>query len=79
MTRRNANPASFITGACGRIGSAPARLFAARGWHVGGCDLSAPAIAALADDVGRERFTPDTVDVRDQVNRAAARSQPVSC
>jgi NADP-dependent 3-hydroxy acid dehydrogenase YdfG len=54
-------------------------LFVARGWHVGGCDLSAPAIAALADDVGRERFTPDTVDVRDQVNRAAARSQPVSC
>ncbi len=62
----------FITGAGGGIGSATARLFAARGWQVGGCDLNLATIEALADAIGREHFTPCVADVRDRAALAAA-------
>jgi NADP-dependent 3-hydroxy acid dehydrogenase YdfG len=56
----------FITGVGGGIGTATARLFAAKGWHVGGCDLSMAAVESLAAALGRERFTPYVADVRDR-------------
>ena len=56
----------FITGVGGGIGTATARHFVSKGWHVGGCDLSAGAVESLADAIGRERFTPYVADVRDR-------------
>lgn len=72
MTSRNTNGCIFITGAGGGIGSATARRFAAEGWHVGGCDLRPEVVNALADAIGRERFTPYVADVRDRAAVARA-------
>ena len=66
------NGSIFITGAGGGIGSATARRFAAEGWHVGGCDLRPEPVNALADAIGRERFTPYVADVRDRAAVAQA-------
>jgi NADP-dependent 3-hydroxy acid dehydrogenase YdfG len=72
MNSRTMNKSIFITGAGGGIGSATARLFAAEGWHVGGCDLRPELVNALADAIGRERFTPYVADVRDRASLAPA-------
>lgn len=72
MTSRTANESIFITGAGGGIGSATARLFAAKGWQVGGCDLDTAAVEALADAIGRQHFTPYRADVRDRASVAHA-------
>ncbi|MBK7903908.1 MAG: SDR family NAD(P)-dependent oxidoreductase [Proteobacteria bacterium] len=66
MTSRTANASIFITGVGGGIGTATARLFASKGWHVGGCDLSTAAVESLSAAIGRERFTPYVTDVRDR-------------
>ena len=66
MISRTSNASIFITGAGGGIGTATARLFASKGWHVGGCDLGTAAVEALAAAIGRERFTPYVADVRDR-------------
>jgi NAD(P)-dependent dehydrogenase (short-subunit alcohol dehydrogenase family) len=42
----------FITGAGGGIGAATARLFAARGWHVGLSDVNPGALESLARELG---------------------------
>lgn len=62
----------FITGAAGGIGSATARLFAANGWHVCGCDLRPDAVEALADAIGRDKFTPCVADVRERESLSRA-------
>jgi NADP-dependent 3-hydroxy acid dehydrogenase YdfG len=72
MTSRNTNGSIFITGVGGGIGTATARLFAAKGWHVGGCDLGMAAVESLAAAIGRERFTPYVADVRDRAAVARA-------
>jgi NADP-dependent 3-hydroxy acid dehydrogenase YdfG len=72
MSHRNRTRSIFITGVGGGIGTATAQLFAAKGWHVGGCDLSTAVVESLADAVGRERFTPYVADVRDRAAVARA-------
>ena len=72
MGSRTMQQAIFITGAGGGIGAATARLFAAKGWQVGGCDLRMEAIESLADAIGRERFKPYVADVRDRASLAPA-------
>lgn len=72
MTNRTMTRSIFITGVGGGIGLATAQLFAAKGWRVGGCDLSTAVVESLADAVGRERFTPYVADVRDRAAVARA-------
>ncbi len=72
MTSRTASASIFITGVGGGIGSATARLFASKGWHVGGCDLGTTAVESLAAAIGHERFTPYVADVRDRASVAHA-------
>jgi NADP-dependent 3-hydroxy acid dehydrogenase YdfG len=72
MSHRNRTRSIFITGVGGGIGTATARLFAANGWRVGGCDLSTAVVESLADTVGCERFTPYVADVRDRAAVASA-------
>jgi NADP-dependent 3-hydroxy acid dehydrogenase YdfG len=72
MTSPTATRSIFITGAGGGIGAATARFFAAKGWHVGGCDLSLAALEPLAKAIGHERFTPYVADVRDRASLAPA-------
>lgn len=68
MTQR----AIFITGAAAGIGRATAQLFSARGWFVGLYDVSADAIEALRDELGRARSCGGRLDVVDAEAFAAA-------
>ena len=62
----NSSPRTiFITGAGAGIGAATARLFASRGWLVGGSALHAEHLAALQADLGAG-FVPYVADVRDR-------------
>lgn len=56
---------AVITGAAGSIGGATARLLAAQGARVMLADLNAPALAALADELGPDRASGVAVDVTD--------------
>lgn len=55
----------FITGAGSGIGLATARLFAGRGWFVGGFDVNGPAIERLAAELGGGAHCR-TLDVTDR-------------
>jgi serine 3-dehydrogenase len=62
----------LITGATSGIGEACARVFAGAGWRVIGTGRRAERLAALADELGSERFHPCIYDVRDDAARDAA-------
>jgi NADP-dependent 3-hydroxy acid dehydrogenase YdfG len=62
----------FITGAGAGIGAATARLFADRGWIVGGSDIHAGSLEALHQELGAGRFEPVVADVRDRAAMAEA-------
>ena len=55
----------FITGAGAGIGAATARVFASRGWLVGGSALHGEHLAAVQADLGA-RFVPYVADVRER-------------
>jgi NAD(P)-dependent dehydrogenase (short-subunit alcohol dehydrogenase family) len=55
----------FITGAARGIGAETARLFLAKGWHVGASDVNADALAAFGREAGSERLSIHPADVRD--------------
>lgn len=54
----------FITGAAGGIGSAAARLFAAKGWYVGLSDIRINEIMSVSDAIGPENCEVYLADVR---------------
>ena len=56
----------FITGAGAGIGAATARLFASRGWIVGGSDIHAEHLESLQQELGAERCQTFLADVRDR-------------
>lgn len=56
---------AFITGAASGIGLETARLFAARGWHVGLADRDAAGVEALAAELGPELAQAFACDVTD--------------
>ncbi|HEY3764458.1 MAG TPA: SDR family NAD(P)-dependent oxidoreductase [Gaiellales bacterium] len=62
---------AVITGAGSGMGQAAARLFAAEGARVALLDVDAPAIAALADEIGAAALAI-TTDVTDEVQVEAA-------
>ncbi|MFX7853789.1 SDR family NAD(P)-dependent oxidoreductase, partial [Acinetobacter baumannii] len=55
----------FISGATAGIGAAAARHFAAAGWRVVATGRRAERLAALADELGRERCGTIAADIRD--------------
>ena len=52
MGKSNGRQSIFITGAASGMGRETARLFAGQGWFVGGYDVNAAGLAALADELG---------------------------
>lgn len=61
----------FITGAASGMGLATARLFADKGWFVGGYDVNEAGLASLAEELGDRGFT-ETLDVTDRTAFGAA-------
>jgi NADP-dependent 3-hydroxy acid dehydrogenase YdfG len=62
----------FITGAGAGIGAETARLFARNGWIVGACDVNEAALGALRRELGAERVSVHTADVRDRASVESA-------
>jgi serine 3-dehydrogenase len=62
----------LVTGATSGIGEACARAFVGAGWRVVGTGRRAERLAALADDLGADRFHPCAYDVRDEAARDTA-------
>lgn len=58
--------AIFITGAASGMGLETARLFHRNGWFVGGFDVNADGLAALASELGADRCMTATLDVTDR-------------
>lgn len=56
---------AFITGATAGFGAAASRLFVQHGWKVVGTGRRQERLDALADELGRERFLPLALDMRD--------------
>lgn len=63
---------ALITGATSGFGAAAARLFTAAGWRVIGTGRRAERLAALAAELGGDKFHPVVFDARDEVARDAA-------
>lgn len=68
----------LITGASSGIGAASARAAAKAGWSVGLLARSGDKVAALADEIGRERALPLPCDVADAEAQAAAVAELVA-
>jgi NADP-dependent 3-hydroxy acid dehydrogenase YdfG len=62
----------FITGAGAGIGAETARLFARNGWIVGASDVNEAALGALQRELGAERVSVHTADVRDRASVESA-------
>ncbi|MFZ5747093.1 MAG: SDR family NAD(P)-dependent oxidoreductase [Pseudomonadota bacterium] len=63
---------ALVTGATSGIGEATARLFADNGFRVIGTGRRADRLAALAEEIGPDRFLPLAFDVRDEAAMRAA-------
>lgn len=75
MGAANGRQAIFITGAASGMGRETARLFARNGWFVGGYDVNAAGLAALADELGVENCIVRPLDVTDRDDYRAALSE----
>ena len=64
--------AIFITGAASGMGLETARLFASKGWFVGGFDVNEAGLASLRDELGSDGGLVRRLDVTDRDDYAAA-------
>lgn len=62
----------FITGAASGMGRETARLFAAKGWFVGGYDVNAAGLSALEAELGADNCIVRQLDVTDLDDYRAA-------
>lgn len=66
MGAANGRKSIFITGAASGMGLETARLFAGKGWFVGGYDVNEAGLAALSDEIGAENCIVRRLDVTDR-------------
>jgi len=62
----------FITGAASGMGRETARLFAAKGWFVGGYDVNEQGLETLTDELGTDNCVVRRLDVTDREDYRAA-------
>ena len=72
MPHANGRKSIFITGAASGMGLETARLFAAKGWFVGGVDVNVAGLAALNAELGAENCLTEALDVTDRAGYRAA-------
>lgn len=66
MGQANGRQSIFITGAASGMGLETARLFAGKGWFVGGYDVNGEGLAALEKELGAENCIVAKLDVTDK-------------
>ena len=66
MGQANGRQSIFITGAASGMGLETARLFAGKGWFVGGVDVNEPGLAALEVELGGANCLIQRLDVTDR-------------
>jgi NAD(P)-dependent dehydrogenase (short-subunit alcohol dehydrogenase family) len=64
----DARKSIFITGAASGMGRETARLFASKGWFVGGYDVNEAGLADLRDELGRKNCLVRRLDVTDRAD-----------
>ncbi len=72
MSQANGRKSIFITGAASGMGLETARLFAAKGWFVGGYDVNAAGLATLKSELGADNCLVRQLDVTDRADYRAA-------
>ena len=72
MSQANGRKSIFITGAASGMGLETARLFAAKGWFVGGYDVNETGLAALKSELGAGDCLVRQLDVTDREDYRAA-------
>ena len=70
--RANGRSSIFITGAASGMGRETARLFAGKGWFVGGYDVNAEGLTALQGELGADNCVVRKLDVTDRDDYRAA-------
>lgn len=66
MSQANGRKSIFITGAASGMGLETARLFAGKGWFVGGYDVNEAGLKALENEIGAENCIVSKLDVTDK-------------
>lgn len=66
MGQANGRKSIFITGAASGMGLETARLFASKGWFVGGYDVNGAGLAALEKELGPDNCIVRKLDVTDK-------------
>lgn len=72
MSQANGRKSIFITGAASGMGLETARLFAGKGWFVGGYDVNEAGLAALKSELGAGACIVRKLDVTDREDYRAA-------
>lgn len=66
MGAANGRKSIFITGAASGMGLETARLFASKGWFVGGYDVNEAGLASLSEEIGADNCLVRRLDVTDR-------------
>lgn len=72
MAHANGRKSIFITGAASGMGRETARLFAGKGWFVGGYDVNEAGLGALRDELGADNCLVRPLDVTNREDYRAA-------
>jgi NAD(P)-dependent dehydrogenase (short-subunit alcohol dehydrogenase family) len=74
MGKANGRKSIFITGAASGMGRETAKLFAGKGWYVGGYDVNADGLKTLEQEIGHDNVRTGVLDVtlRDKYAKALA-------
>lgn len=72
MGKANGRQSIFITGAASGMGRETAKLFAAKGWFIGGYDVNEVGLASLEQELGPEHCVVRRLDVTDRDDYRAA-------
>ncbi|HJW40892.1 MAG TPA: SDR family oxidoreductase [Rhizomicrobium sp.] len=72
MPKANGRKSIFITGAASGMGRETAKLFAAKGWFVGGYDVNADGLKTLVQEIGFDNCMTGLLDVTLREKFAAA-------
>jgi NAD(P)-dependent dehydrogenase (short-subunit alcohol dehydrogenase family) len=72
MGAANGRKSIFITGAASGMGRETAKLFAGKGWFVGGYDVNEAGLASLSEEIGADNCVVRRLDVTDRADYAEA-------